>query len=83
MKRSEINAVIREMEAFIAENGFHLPKFCRWTPEEWADKGHEYDEQNEQRCNNKRADVNLPVDGVIHSQLVVVDRREPWEVVGV
>ena len=44
MKRSEINAVIREMEAFIAENGFHLPKFCSWTPEEWADKGHEYDE---------------------------------------
>ena len=44
MKRSEINAVIREMETFIAAHGFHLPNFCRWTPEDWQHKGHEYDE---------------------------------------
>ncbi len=44
MKRSEINAVIKEMEELIRENGFHLPPFCNWTPEEWSDKGHEYDE---------------------------------------
>ena len=44
MKRSEINGVIREMEELIKSVGFALPPFCNWTPEEWADKGHEYDE---------------------------------------
>ena len=44
MKRSEINAVIHEMEELIKSVGFALPPFCNWTPEEWADKGHEYDE---------------------------------------
>ena len=44
MKRSEINAIIREMEDMIRKCGFHLPKFCNWTPAEWALKGHEYDE---------------------------------------
>lgn len=44
MKRSEINRSIREMEQLIKENGFHLPPFCHWTPQEWNDKGHEYDE---------------------------------------
>ena len=27
MKRSEINAIIREMEALIREHGFHLPPY--------------------------------------------------------
>ena len=44
MKRSEINKYIKEMEALAKENGFHLPPFCNWTPEEWQQKGHEYDE---------------------------------------
>ncbi len=44
MKRSEINAAIKDMEKLIKENGFHLPPFCNWTPEEWETKGHEYDE---------------------------------------
>jgi len=44
MKRSEINAVIREMESLAAEHRFVLPPFCRWTPDEWRSKGHEYDE---------------------------------------
>ena len=44
MKRSEINKIIKEMEQLIKENGFHLPPFCNWTPEEWKTKGHEYDE---------------------------------------
>jgi len=44
MKRSEINAVIKEMEAFFAKYNFNLPDFCKWTPEEWQSKGHEYDE---------------------------------------
>jgi hypothetical protein len=44
MKRSEINNAIKEMEAMISEHGFEIPPFCKWTPAEWADKNHEYDE---------------------------------------
>ena len=44
MKRSHINAVLKKMESMIAECKFALPPFLSWTPEEWADKGHEYDE---------------------------------------
>ena len=44
MKRSEINAVIKRFEALLAEHRFELPPFCKWSPEEWRDKGHEYDE---------------------------------------
>ena len=44
MKRSEINSIIKEMEVLIKENGFKLPPFADWTPEEWKTKGCEYDE---------------------------------------
>jgi len=44
MKRSEINRAIRRMEAFANECGFPLPPFCGWTPEDWLEKGREYDE---------------------------------------
>ena len=44
MKRSEINAVIRRFEALLAEYRFALPPYLSFTPEEWNDKGHEYDE---------------------------------------
>ena len=44
MKRSEINAALREMEAMIREYRVSLPDFCHFTPEEWRAKGHEYDE---------------------------------------
>lgn len=44
MKRSEINAAIREMEAMIRECRFPLPPFCSFTPENWRGKGHAYDE---------------------------------------
>ena len=44
MKRSEINALIKENELFIQKMGFHLPPFANYTPEEWKEKGHEYDE---------------------------------------
>ncbi len=44
MKRSEINAVIKEFEAMLAEYRFALPPYLSFTPEEWAEKGHEYDE---------------------------------------
>ncbi|MBR4394659.1 MAG: D-lyxose/D-mannose family sugar isomerase [Oscillospiraceae bacterium] len=44
MKRSEINAIIREFEAMLKEYRFALPPFLSFTPEEWETKGHEYDE---------------------------------------
>lgn len=44
MKRSEINQAIKEMEAMIKKHGFEIPPFCNWTPKEWEDKNHEYDE---------------------------------------
>lgn len=44
MKRSEINKALKELEAMVNEYRISLPPFCHFTPEEWADKGHEYDE---------------------------------------
>ena len=44
MKRSEINRRIREMETLIDKVGFKLPPFLSFTPQEWEEKGHEYDE---------------------------------------
>lgn len=44
MKRSKINAEIRFMEKMFEDYIVSLPKFCNWTPEDWEDKGHEYDE---------------------------------------
>ena len=44
MKRAEINAVIKRFEKLLEEHRFELPPFCKWTPEEWQTKGHEYDE---------------------------------------
>lgn len=44
MKRSEINKVIRDMEALCEEYRFALPPFCNWTPEEWKEKGKECNE---------------------------------------
>lgn len=44
MKRSEINAIIKEFETMLKDYKFALPPFLSFTPEEWAEKGHEYDE---------------------------------------
>jgi len=44
MKRSQINAAIKRMEEIVARYKFSLPPFCNWSPEEWSDKGSEYDE---------------------------------------
>ena len=47
MKRSQINEIIRTMRGLLEEYRFSLPPFADWTPEEWAEKGHEYDEIRE------------------------------------
>lgn len=41
MKRSEINAIIRDADQFIRSRGFFLPPFAYWTPDEWRKKGQE------------------------------------------
>lgn len=47
MKRSEINKILLENIEFIDKMNFKLPKFAYFTPEEWEEKGHEYDEIRE------------------------------------
>lgn len=34
MKRSQVNEIIREADAFIRGHGIHLPPFAYWTPDE-------------------------------------------------
>jgi D-lyxose ketol-isomerase len=41
MKRSEINAIMRDADDFIRSHGFRLPPFAYWTPEVWAAMGEE------------------------------------------
>jgi hypothetical protein len=44
MKRSEINAILKDAIAFIDGFQFALPPFTAWTPEDWQSKGAECDE---------------------------------------
>jgi D-lyxose ketol-isomerase len=41
MKRSEINAIMRDADKFMQSRGFYLPAFAYWTPEDWQGKGEE------------------------------------------
>lgn len=41
MKRSEINAIMREADAFIKSHSVYLPPFAYWSPEDWTKKGEE------------------------------------------
>lgn len=47
MKRSEINAILKETIAFLDQMNFKLPPFAYFTPEDWKSKGAEYDEIRE------------------------------------
>ena len=44
MKRSQINTIMQNADAFIRSRGFYLPPFAYWTPEEWAARGPEVEE---------------------------------------
>ena len=44
MKRSEINALMREATDFLKSRNFHLPPWAFWSPEEWESTGPEADE---------------------------------------
>jgi len=59
MKRSEINKALKEMEEMIQKCKFALPPFCGFTPEEWKEKGHEYDEIRENRLGWDITDYGL------------------------
>lgn len=41
MKRSQINQIIKSADAFIRQQGFHLPPFAYWSPQDWREKGPE------------------------------------------
>ena len=41
MKRSDINTIVREADAFLASLQFHLPPFAYWSPEQWRRVGPE------------------------------------------
>ena len=41
MKRSEVNNIMKEADAFMKSHGFFLPPFAYWTPDEWRAKGPE------------------------------------------
>ncbi len=47
MKRSEINAIMKEALALFNEYKISLPEFVLWTPEEWKTKGDEVAEIKE------------------------------------
>lgn len=44
MKRSEINFLMKDAVKFLNKYNFALPPFAFWSPEEWKNKGEEYDE---------------------------------------
>ena len=39
MKRSEINAIMRESLGFLKRMNFLLPPFATWTPQQWQAQG--------------------------------------------
>ena len=59
MKRSDINAIIREADDFIRAHGFHLPPFAHWTPDEWKTKGPEVREIAVRKLGWDVTDFNL------------------------
>src|SRR5262249_15041408 len=44
MKRSEVNQILRNMDAFLQQKQFPLPPFAYWSPEAWKKKGPEVSE---------------------------------------
>ncbi len=41
MRRSEINSIIRDVDAFLKRQQFYLPPYAYWSPQEWRTKGPE------------------------------------------
>ena len=68
MKRSEINGIIRQFEDMLARHCFALPPFTGFTPEQWAEAGHEWDEVRQ---------AGLGWDAVSYTHLDVY-KRQVW-----
>jgi D-lyxose ketol-isomerase len=49
MKRSEINAIIRDADAFLKHHRFYLPPFAYWSSQDWRAKGGQVAEIVERR----------------------------------
>lgn len=47
MKRSQINQALKEFEAMLNAYKYYLPEFAYFTPDEWKNKGSDYDEIRE------------------------------------
>ena len=59
MKRSQINTILQEAIAFLAQHQFFLPPFAFWTPEDWQAKGAEVAEIVEGRLGWDVTDFGL------------------------
>ncbi|NSW90885.1 MAG: D-lyxose/D-mannose family sugar isomerase [Firmicutes bacterium] len=44
MKRSKVNKILRNAVEFMEKMNFKLPPFAYWSPDDWKNKGSEYDE---------------------------------------
>jgi D-lyxose ketol-isomerase len=44
MQRSVVNAIMRDVFDFFHAQGFHLPPFATWTPDDWHQRGAEASE---------------------------------------
>ncbi|HVN53973.1 MAG TPA: D-lyxose/D-mannose family sugar isomerase [Anaerolineaceae bacterium] len=49
MKRSQINAIMRDVDGFIRQHQFYLPPFAYWTVDDWRTRGEEAREIVERR----------------------------------
>lgn len=72
MKRSEINNALKRMEEMIAVSGYKLPPFCNFTPEDWEDKGSEYDEVRDNMLGWDITDFGLGNFGKIGFSLITL-----------
>ncbi len=72
MKRSEINKVIKDMEALIREHRFEIPPFAKWSAEEWKNKGHEYDEIRDNKLGWDITDFGLGKFGEVGFSLLTI-----------
>ena len=59
MKRSEINRALKEMEEMCRKYCCYLPPFCHFTPEQWQNIGHDYDEVRDCRLGWDITDYGL------------------------
>lgn len=77
MKRSEINAVIKELENTIVGQGLYVPPFCNWTPDEWSTKGPEYDEIRDNNLGWDITDYGLNQFSKVGMALITIRNGNP------